>query len=223
LGKNISNTTSSINHTRRYISILENEVYALDNSNVVSGNIEEQSKQLFEELSGYLKRRKEVSEIKAYLDVAAALLKDAGIKTRIIKQYLPIINKLMNKYLASMEFFVNFTIDEEFNESIKSRHRDDFSYENFSGGEKQKIDLALLMTWRAIARIKNSVNTNLLILDETFDSSLDTKGTDALLQILHTMPDNTNVFVISHKDQLHDKFNNSIRFEKKSSFSRIVN
>jgi DNA repair exonuclease SbcCD ATPase subunit len=121
-----------------------------------------------------------------------------------------------------MDFFVNFTIDEEFNEVIRSRHRDDFSYENFSEGEKQKIDLALLLTWRAVARMKNSVNTNLLVLDETFDSSLDTKGTDALLEILHAMPENTNIFVISHKDQLHDKFTQSIRFEKKQNFSRIA-
>ena len=222
LNQSIANNTTTINHTRKYIGILENEVLTLDTSGSISGDTEEQSRQLFDELSKYIERRKEVSENKVYLDVAATLLKDAGIKTRIIKQYLPVINKMVNKYLASMDFFVNFTIDEEFNETIKSRHRDDFSYDNFSGGEKQKIDLALLMTWRAVARIKNSVNTNLLILDETFDSSLDSKGTDALLQILKSMPDNTNVFVISHKDQLHDKFNNSIRFEKKQNFTRVA-
>lgn len=222
LGKDIANNTSAISHTRKYINILENEVRTLANNMVVSGDIEDQSRKLYTELTTHIERRKVITEQKSYLDVAAMLLKDAGIKTRIIKQYLPIINKVINKYLASMDFFVNFTIDEEFKESIKSRHRDDFSYENFSGGEKQKIDLALLMTWRTVARIKNSVNTNLLILDETFDSSLDVKGTDALLQILQAMLDKTNVFVISHKDQLHDKFNDSIRFEKKQNFSRML-
>ena len=222
IGRDIANTTTSITHTRRYISLLEREIDKLGNQSLVVGETQDQSKDLFEELSGYIERRKKATEEKQYLDVAAMLLKDGGIKTRIIRQYLPIINKLVNKYLAAMEFFVNFTIDEEFNELIKSRHRDDFSYENFSEGEKQKIDLALLLTWRSVARIKNSVNTNLLILDETFDSSLDTKGTDALLEILHQMPDNTNIFVISHKDQLHDKFNQSIRFEKKQNFSRIA-
>jgi DNA repair exonuclease SbcCD ATPase subunit len=222
VGRDIANNTTSITHTRRYITMLEQEIDKLGGNAAINNDTKEQSKQLVEELTGYIERRKTAAEEKTYLDIAAMLLKDGGIKTRIIKQYLPIINKLVNKYLAAMEFFVNFTIDEEFNEIIKSRHRDDFSYENFSEGEKQKIDLALLLTWRSIARIKNSVNTNLLILDETFDSSLDTKGTDALLEILHQMPDNTNIFVISHKDQLHDKFSQSIRFEKKQNFSRIV-
>jgi DNA repair exonuclease SbcCD ATPase subunit len=189
---------------------------------VVSSDTQDQSKELYGELTDYIEKRKKATEEKQYLDVAAHLLKDGGIKTKIVRQYLPVINKLVNKYLAAMDFFVNFTIDEEFHETIKSRHRDDFSYENFSEGEKQKIDLALLLTWRSIARLKNSVNTNLLILDETFDSSLDSKGTDALLEILHQLPDNTNIFVISHKDQLHDKFNHSIRFEKKQNFSRIA-
>ena len=222
IGRDIANTTTSISHTRRYIGVLEREVERLTGQHGGSSESHDQSKELFEELTGYIEKRKKATEEKQYLDVAAHLLKDGGIKTKIIKQYLPIINKLVNKYLAAMEFFVNFTIDEEFNEVIKSRHRDDFSYENFSEGEKQKIDLALLLTWRSIARMKNSVNTNLLVLDETFDSSLDTKGTDALLEILHQMPDNTNIFVISHKDQLHDKFNYSLRFEKKQNFSRIA-
>ena len=222
LGRDIANTTTSISHTRRYIDLLEREVDKLTNNSAVNADTKEQSKELFEELSGYIERRKKITEEKQYLDVAAMLLKDSGIKTRIIRQYLPVINKFVNKYLSAMEFFVNFQIDEEFKETIKSRHRDDFSYQNFSEGEKQRIDLALLLTWRAVARIKNSVNTNLLILDETFDSSLDSKGTDTLLEILHQVPDNTNIFVISHKDQLHDKFQNSIRFEKKHNFSRIA-
>lgn len=159
---------------------------------------------------------------KAYFDVAATLLKDSGIKTNIIKQYLPVINKLINKYLSSMDFFVNFNLDESFKETIKSRHRDDFGYHNFSEGEKQRIDMALMLTWRAIAKLKNSTNTNLLILDEVFDSSLDVTGTEELMKILHAL-DDVNLFVISHKgDILQDKFANTIRFDKVKNFSRIV-
>lgn len=222
IGRDIANTSASISHTRRYIDLLEREITKLNGSGNVSSETKDQSKELLEELTGYIERRKKLTEERTYLDIAAMLLKDSGIKTRIIKQYLPVINKYVNKYLSAMEFFVNFQIDEEFKETIKSRHRDDFSYQNFSEGEKQRIDLALLLTWRAVARLKNSVNTNLLILDETFDSSLDSKGTDTLLEILHQVPDNTNIFVISHKDQLHDKFQHSIRFEKKHNFSRIA-
>jgi len=161
-------------------------------------------------------------EEKSYYDAASTLLKDTGIKTKIIKQYLPVINKLVNKYLASLDFFVNFNLDESFKETIKSRHRDDFSYHNFSEGEKQRIDMALMLTWRAIAKMKNSSSTNLLILDEVFDSSLDTSGTEELMKILHTL-DGVNLFVISHKgDILQDKFANTIRFEKVKNFSRIV-
>ena len=158
---------------------------------------------------------------KEYFEVASALLKDTGIKTKIIKQYLPVINKLVNSYLAKLDFFVNFTLDESFKESIKSRFRDDFTYNNFSQGEKQRIDMALMLTWRAVARLKNSTNTNLLILDETFDSSLDSTGVDELLKILHEL-DNVNIFVISHKgDILQDKFQNIIKFSKVKNFSRI--
>ena len=165
---------------------------------------------------------KVLMEEKSYLDVASVLLKDTGIKTNIIKQYLPVINKLVNKYLTSMDFFVNFNLDESFKETIKSRHRDDFSYHNFSEGEKQRIDMALMLTWRAIAKLKNSTNTNLLILDEVFDSSLDSTGTEELMKILHSL-DDVNLFVISHKgDILQDKFANTIRFDKIKNFSRIV-
>jgi DNA repair exonuclease SbcCD ATPase subunit len=219
---NVARTSVSVSHLQKYNINLQKEIERLSESKSISADTKEESKKLVEEYTGYLERRKVATEEKQYYDIAAQLLKDGGIKAKIIKQYLPVINKLVNKYLASMDFFVNFNIDEEFKETIKSRHRDDFSYENFSEGEKQKIDLSLLLTWRAIARMKNSVNTNLLILDETFDSSLDGKGTDSLLQILQTLPDNTNVFVISHKDQLFDKFANAIRFEKKQNFSRIA-
>ena len=162
------------------------------------------------------------SEQKHYHELADILLRDSGIKTKIIRQYLPIMNKLINKYLASMEFFVQFELDEEFNEQIKSRYRDNFSYSSFSEGEKMRIDLSLLFTWRAIAKLKNSVNTNLLILDEVFDSSLDEGGTDEFLKILHTLDDNTNTFIISHKgESMNEKFNNIIEFEKTNNFSRI--
>ena len=157
-----------------------------------------------------------------YYDLAEILLRDSGIKTKIIRQYLPIMNKLINKYLASMEFFVQFELDEEFNEQIKSRYRDTFTYSSFSEGEKMRIDLALLFTWRAIAKLKNSVNTNLLVLDEVFDSSLDESGTDEFLKILQTLGNDTNTFIISHKDSMNEKFNNVIEFEKSHNFSKIV-
>jgi len=157
-----------------------------------------------------------------YNEAAKAMLQDTGIKTKIIKQYLPIMNKLINAYLQSMEFYVNFNLDENFNETIKSRYRDDFNYASFSEGEKMRIDLALLFTWRAIAKMKNSTNTNLLILDEIFDSSLDGTGTEEFLKILGTL-ENENIFVISHKgDQLTDKFRNSIKFEKIRNFSHVA-
>jgi len=164
----------------------------------------------------------DISDQKHYHELAELLLRDSGIKTKIIRQYLPIMNKLINKYLASMEFFVQFELDEEFNEEIKSRYRDNFSYASFSEGEKMRIDLSLLFTWRAIAKLKNSVNTNLLILDEVFDSSLDEGGTDEFLKILHTLDDNTNTFIISHKgESMNEKFNNIIEFEKVNNFSSI--
>jgi ABC-type Mn2+/Zn2+ transport system ATPase subunit len=157
------------------------------------------------------------------IETAMSLLKDGGIKTKIIKQYVPIINKLVNKYLDRMGFFVNFNIDENFNEVIKSRHRDEFSYANFSEGEKTRIDLALMFTWRSIAKMKNSVNTNLLILDEILDGSLDANGTDEFLKIIQTLTDDTNTFIISHKtDTIADKFNKTYRFEKIRNFSRLL-
>ena len=154
--------------------------------------------------------------------VVSSLLKDSGIKSQIIKKYIPVFNQLINKYLQSMDFYVNFTLDEEFNEVIKSRFRDEFSYASFSEGEKQKIDLALLFTWREVAKMKNSVATNLLILDEVFDSSLDTEGTNELLKILRSLGNETNVFVISHKGEiLVDKFLRTLKFEKVNDFSKL--
>jgi energy-coupling factor transporter ATP-binding protein EcfA2 len=150
------------------------------------------------------------------------MLKDTGIKTKIIKQYLPIINNLVNQYLQTLDFFVHFNLDENFHETIRSRHRDTFSYDSFSEGEKQRIDLALLFTWRMIAKMKNSVSTNLLVLDETFDSSLDHEGVDNLMKIIYSLGDETNVFVISHKGEILDgKFERKVTFFKDKNFSKM--
>jgi DNA repair exonuclease SbcCD ATPase subunit len=188
-------------------------------------NIDEEKVKLQEfvqDKESSLEEKEVILNQKYNCDIVYDLLKDAGIKSKIIKYYLPIMNKLINKYLSSMNFFANFTLDEEFNETIKSRHRDTFSYMSFSEGEKLRIDLALILSWREIAKIKNSANCNLLILDEVFDSSLDSMGTDDLMKLLEDLSINTNIFVISHKsDQLADKFSNYLVFEKKNNFSRI--
>jgi Fe-S cluster assembly ATPase SufC len=150
------------------------------------------------------------------------MLKDTGIKTKVIKQYLPVMNRLINQYLQILDFFVSFHLDENFNETIRSRHRDSFNYASFSEGEKQRIDLSLLFTWRQIAKMKNSAASNLLILDETFDSSLDIDGIDNLTRILDTLEDGSNVFIISHKgDVLENKFRSKIEFFKERNFSKI--
>ena len=163
-----------------------------------------------------------LQEDKRVLNAAALLLKDGGIKTRIVNQYIPVINKLINKYLSEFDLFVEFNLDEQFNEVIKSRYRDEFSYASFSEGEKQKIDLAILFTWRAVAKLRNSLSTNLLILDEVFDSSLDGNSAEDLLKILQNISRDSNVFIISHRDTLHDKFENVVKFVKTKSFSRIA-
>jgi len=218
----ITRINASIAQLQKYTKKLAKEIDELKNKKVLSDDMMNVSKELVISLEKLNEERKQLSEEKSYIDVASSLLKDSGIKAKIIKQYLPIINKLVNKYLASMDFFVNFEIDEEFKETIKSRFRDVFSYENFSEGEKMRIDLALLFTWRAIAKMKNSMNTNLLILDEVFDSSLDHSGTEEFMKLIHSLND-TNVFVISHKgDILMDKFRSVIRFDKVKNFSRIV-
>ena len=212
---------SSIAELEKFNAKLEKDIEAYQN-----GSVSEEDKLKLAELKGQIKsieeQKSKLNEDKFYIDVARNLLQDSGIKTKIVKQYLPIMNKLVNTYLSSMDFFVNFNIDENFNETIKSRFRDEFSYASFSEGEKMRIDLALLFTWRAIAKMKNSTNTNLLILDEIFDSSLDNAGTDDFLKILNTF-DKQNVFVISHKqDMLFDKFRNIIQFKKDKNFSRMV-
>ncbi len=167
--------------------------------------------------------KEELLEERNYFSIISDLLRDNGIKTVIIKQYLPIMNKLINKYLIAMDSYFNFTLDENFAESIKSRKRDTFSYDSFSEGEKMRIDLALLFTWRDVAKLKNSANTNLLVLDEVFDSSLDSSGTEEFMKLLATMGDNVNTFVISHKgDALNEQFENVVRFEKVNNFSKVV-
>ena len=179
--------------------------------------------QLNQDIEDEKEKKVELKKKQSIYDAARTLLMDTGIKSRIIKQYVPIMNKLINKYLAAMEFFVDFNLDEDFKETIRSRHRDEFSYASFSEGEKMRIDLALLFTWRAIAKLKNSASTNILIMDEIFDSSLDTQGTDEFLKIIKELTSDTNIIIISHKtDQLLDKFSNVVRFEKHKNFSRIV-
>jgi DNA repair exonuclease SbcCD ATPase subunit len=218
----INSINSGITASLKYISDITEEIDSMSENN---GNIvDEQAKLsvLGEELKQLEASLKDLAVDRSYHETAAVLLKDTGIKTKIIRQYIPVINKLVNKYLAAMDFFVNFNLDESFKESIKSRHRDDFSYASFSEGEKQRIDMALMLTWRSVAKLKNSASTNLLILDEVFDSSLDTNGTEDLMKILN-MLEATNLFVISHKgDILQDKFRNVIKFEKVNNFSRMA-
>ena len=214
---------STISAINAFVTKLQREIEELSTSKDTVEEENQKLKELKQHLSVLLAKMEELSVEKQYYEFAGNLLKDTGIKTKIIRQYLPIMNKLINKYLTAMDFFVNFNINESFEETIKSRHRDEFSYANFSEGEKMRIDLALLFTWRQIAKLKNSTNTNLLILDEVFDSSLDGVGTEEFLKLLHEMGTDTNVFVISHKgDQLFDKFRSIIKFEKHNNFSRIA-
>jgi len=189
-------------------------------------NVDEEKrklKELAQEAMNKINAKTQLQEQRNIEEVAAVLLKDTGIKTAIIREYLPVMNKLINKYLTAMDAYIHFELDEAFNEIVKSRHRDDFTYASFSEGEKMRIDLAILFTWRQVAKMKNSVNTNLLLLDEIFDSSLDTAGTDYFLNLMNGFGDNTNIFVISHKgDQLFDKFRSVIKFEKRNDFSVIA-
>ncbi len=206
-----------------YNARLLKEIEELKTRSISTDVTDDKLNSLTSELKLYEEQAEQLSIDKQYHEFAATLLRDTGIKTKIIKQYLPVMNKLINKYLTSMDFFVNFNLNESFEETIKSRHRDEFSYASFSEGEKMRIDLALLFTWRQIAKMKNSVNTNLLVLDEVFDSSLDGVGTEEFLKLLNSLDNNTNVFVISHKgDQLFDKFRSIIKFEKKNNFSQVV-
>jgi len=220
--ENIIDINSKIIAEQNYIKKLQEELQSQDAGEFSMEEEKTKLKAMAKEVVALADDKSKLTEEKQYFDIANILLKDTGIKTKIIKQYLPIINKLVNKYLAAMDFFCHFELDETFSETIKSRHRDDFSYASFSEGEKQRIDLALLFTWRTIAKMKNCASTNLLLLDEVFDSSLDSHGTDYVMNLINTLGDETNIFVISHKgDILFDKFRSVIRFEKKQNFSII--
>ena len=206
-----------------YVKKLNDEIEYLYKVKKKSYGDDEKLKNLKEEREQLYSSRKRLLKDRDYLSLASNLLKDTGIKTRIIKQYLPVMNKLINGYLNAMDSYFKFTLDENFNELIQSRFRDEFSYENFSEGEKMRIDLSLLFTWRSIAKMKNSANTNLLVLDEVFDSSLDSTGTEEFLKLIQTVGQDTNVFVISHKgDALYEKFENNITFAKVGNFSKVV-
>jgi DNA repair exonuclease SbcCD ATPase subunit len=207
----------------KYIKKLQSEIEDLRTESTGKKDTQSKIDDGEEQLNVLHAKKETLTEQGHYYDIASTLLKDQGVRQKIIKQYVPIMNNMINKYLASLEFFVGFELDESFEETIKSRFRDVFKYDNFSQGEKMRIDLALLFTWRAIARMKNSVNTNLLVLDEVFDSSLDVAGTDDFLKLLNTLTEKTNVFIISHKGEaLYDKFNNVLRFEKYKNFSRLA-
>ena len=220
--KKIGAKQSEVNASNQYIIKVQRQIESVQNEGDDTQESKDEMNQLIGEGKKHTEKRKELVEDRYYYDVASTLLKDGGIKAKIIKRYLPIMNKLINKNLKSMDFFCQFDLDENFNETIKSRYRDEFTYHSFSEGERLRIDLSLLLAWREIARMKNSVNCNLLILDEVFDSSLDSAGTEEFLKLLTTFGERANIFVISHKgDTMTDKFQNHIVFEKKNNFSRI--
>ena len=219
----LSTQNSTITVLNRQNSELQAEIEAHKTDTT---NVDEEKRKLKElatEALDKIKLKTSLLDKRNLEEVAAILLKDSGIKTAIIREYLPVMNKLINKYLQAMDAYIHFELDENFNESVKSRFRDDFTYASFSEGEKMRIDLAILFTWRQVAKMKNSVNTNLLLLDEIFDSSLDTAGTDYFLNLMNTFGENTNIFVISHKgDQLFEKFRSVVKFEKRNDFSVIA-
>jgi DNA repair exonuclease SbcCD ATPase subunit len=218
----ISQNNTKIAGCQKQVRDLESEIQRITD-NLANRNTEHEKLATFKDnlktTYGDLATRKETID---YYDFSYSLLKDGGVKTKIIKKYLPLINQQVNKYLQLMDFYINFSLDEEFNETVKSPIHEDFSYSSFSEGEKMRIDLALLFTWREVARMKNSVNTNLLIMDEVFDSSLDGFGTEEFLKIIRFVIKDANIFVISHKESLHDKFADVIRFDKVKGFSRMV-
>lgn len=210
---------TNINSLNKYSYQLETEISNLNETQL------DKSDNKLSEFQNVLKnieiKYNELSEDKHLLMASGTLLKDTGIKSKIIKQYIPVINKLINKYLSAMDFFVSFELNENFEETIKSRYRDNFTYASFSEGEKQKIDLALLFTWRAIAKLRNSINTNLLIMDEVFDSSLDQNATDYLFNIINDVAKDNNIFIISHKEHMNEKFSNVVKFVKNKNFSQM--
>jgi len=221
LNNGISKNHTLISGCLRQIRDLESEIQKLTDQHANRNTEHEKLEEFKENLQQVFKKLADKKEEIMYHDFAYSLLKDDGVKTKIIKKYMPLINQQVNRYLQLMDFYINFKLDEEFNETIESPIHEKFSYASFSEGEKMRIDLALLFTWREVARVKNSVNTNLLIMDEVFDSSLDTLGTDEFLKIIRFVIKDANVFVISHKTELHDKFDSVIKFEKVRGFSRI--
>lgn len=204
------------------IILLNNEIESIRSNTKIIDGTKDEIKNLKEDLKTQVKFREKLHEERTLINISNYLLKDNGVKTKIIRQYVPIMNKLINKYLVALDFFVQFELNEKFEETIKSRHRDEFSYNSFSEGEKTRVDLALLFTWRAIAKMRNSASTNLLIMDEIFDSSLDSAGADEFMKILEDLTSDVNVFVISHKgDALMDKFHSAIKFTKEKNFSKM--
>jgi DNA repair exonuclease SbcCD ATPase subunit len=218
----LNNNNQTISRLQKNISSIQSDLQKMSGD---TGDVEKANRELETLHESELQLTEEkfkLNEQLAYHQVNAELLKDTGIKTKIIKQYIPVINQLTNQYLQILDFFVHFDLDESFNETIRSRFRDNFSYDSFSEGEKQRIDLSLLFTWRQIAKMKNSVATNLLVLDETFDSSLDDDGVDNLMKILYSLGEETNVFVISHKSELEDaQFQRKLEFVKEKNFSKL--
>ena len=219
----VSKLQTSIDEINKYSNNIHEEIKALENKQTDGKEVEKHLEQLKDDLEKTKVEKNQIRQKKDYVDILREILNDKGAKSQIIKKYVPIMNTLINQYLQAMDFFISFHLDEEFNETVKSRFRDTFNYNNFSEGEKMRIDLALLFTWRQIAKMKNSVNTNLLILDEIFDSSLDGQGTDDFFKIIKTMT-KENIFIISHKgDILFDKFTNIVKFEKYKNFTRLQN
>ena len=219
---NVAKLNTSIDELKRYSDRLEDEIEKLRIEDTSGLNIKEEIARLKQDLVKTKEDRDNVIEEKKYIDILRQIVDDSGARAQIIKKYLPVMNKLINQYLQSMDFFVSFHLDEEFKETVRSRHMDTFNYNNFSEGEKMRIDLSLLFTWRSIAKMKNSVNTNLLILDEIFDSSLDGQGTDDFFKIVKGLT-KENIYIISHKgDIMFDKFTNILKFEKYQNFTRIV-
>jgi len=217
----VSKLETSIEELDKYSNNIHEEIKKLETKQIDGEDIEQQLEQLKVDLEETKVERDKIIDQQKYVDVLRTILNDKGAKANIIRKYVPIMNTLINQYLQAMDFFISFHLDEEFNETVKSRFRDTFNYNNFSEGEKMRIDLALLFTWRQIAKMKNSVNTNLLVLDEIFDSSLDGQGTDDFFKIIKTMT-KENIFIISHKgDILFDKFTDIVKFEKYKNFTRL--
>jgi DNA repair exonuclease SbcCD ATPase subunit len=222
LNHEISQNNTRVFANQRQMQDLEIEIQTIINQ-IQNKNIEHQKLEIFErDLENVFSNLSSKKELVNYYDFSYGLLKDSGVKSKIIKKYLPLINKQVNRYLQMMDFYINFTLDEEFSETIQSPIHEDFSYSSFSEGEKQRIDLALLFTWREVAKFKNSTNTNLLIMDEVFDSSLDGYGTEEFLKIIRYVIKDANIFVISHKIGLEDRFESVIKFEKRKNFSYII-